>query len=102
LRSILENIHKAAHDTAQFMEGEVRERALASGWKPEVVDNLHVRFHNNKFSVFVHDKFVGDALTHEFGNETKRPTAVLRKYGNKPGKASANFVANLDRHMGGN
>jgi hypothetical protein len=101
LKSILNNIHKAAHDTAQFVEGQIRQSALAHGWDKKVVENTHVRFQNNKFNVYVHDKYVGDALTHEYGNETSRPTAVIRKYNNNPAGAGANFVQNLGKHMEG-
>jgi hypothetical protein len=101
LRSILNNIHKASHDTAQFIEGQIRQSALDHGWDSKVVENTHVRFHDNKFSVYVHDKYVGNALTHEYGNETSRPTAVIRKYDNNPTGAGANFIQNLEKHMGG-
>jgi hypothetical protein len=101
LRSILNNIQKASHDTAQFIEGQIRQSALDHGWDKKVVDNTHVRFQDNKFSVYVHDKYVGNALTHEYGNETSRPTAVIRKYDNNPTGAGANFIQNLEKHMGG-
>jgi hypothetical protein len=101
LKSILNNIHKAAHDTAQFVEGQIRENALAHGWDKKVVENTHVRFQDNKFNVYVHDEYVGAALTHEYGNETARPTAVIRKYDNNPTGAGANFIQNLEKHMGG-
>jgi hypothetical protein len=101
LRSILNNLHSAAHDTAQFMEGEIRKSAISHGWDQKVVDNLHVRFHDNKFNVYVHDKYVGDALTHEFGNESKRPTAALRKYNNNPVGTGAKFIESLGKHMEG-
>lgn len=79
----------------------MRESALAHGWDKNVVENTHVRFHDNKFNVYVHDKYVGDALTHEYGNETTRPTAALRKYGTNPAGAGKNFIENLGKHMGG-
>ena len=100
MKSILNNIHKAAHDTAQFVEGQIREKALAHGWDKKVVENTHVRFQDNKFNVYVHDKYVGAALTHEYGDETSRPTAVIRKYDNNPTGAGANFIQNLGKHMG--
>lgn len=84
------------------MEGEIRQSALSHGWDQNVVNNLHVRYHNNKFNVYVHDKFVSDALTHEYGDETARPTAVLRKYNNNPGTAADTFIKSLGKHMGGN
>jgi hypothetical protein len=101
LRSILNNLHNAAHDTAQFIEGQIRQSALDHGWDKKVVENTHVRFHDKKFNVYVHDKYVGDALTHEYGDETARPTAVIRKYKNNPTGASAEFVKHLGKHMGG-
>lgn len=101
MKSILNSINKAAHDTAQFMEGQIRQSALAHGWDKNVVENTHVRFQDKKFNVYVHDKYVGDALTHEYGNETARPTAVIRKYNNNPTGASEDFVKNLGKHMGG-
>lgn len=100
MKSILNNINKAAHDTAQFVESQIRQSALDHGWDEKVVENTHVRFQNNKFNVYVHDKYVGDALTHEYGNETKRPTAVIRRYSTTPAGAGENFIKSLGKHMG--
>jgi hypothetical protein len=101
LRSILDNLHSAAHDTAQYIQGEIRKSAISHGWDKKVVNNLHVRFHDNKFNVYVHDKYMGAALTHEFGNESKRPTAAIRKYSNTPTGAGSKFIESLGEHMGG-
>jgi hypothetical protein len=84
------------------MQGEIRKSAISHGWDKKVVSNLHVRFQDNKFNVYVHDKYLGDAFTHEFGSETKQPTAAIRKYNNNPAGAGAKFIESLGKHMGGN
>lgn len=83
------------------MEGEIRQLAQAHGWDKSVVNNLHVRYEDNKFNVYVHDKLMDKAFVHEYGNETTRPTAVLRKYGNNPTGAGSAFIKSLGEYMGG-
>jgi capsule polysaccharide modification protein KpsS len=100
LKHILTHIKQAAHETAQIIEGEIRQSALEHGWDKDVVANTHVRYHNNSFNVYVHDEHVGNFLTHEFGNETTRPTAVVRKYNNSS-KGAAAFMQSLSKKMGG-
>jgi hypothetical protein len=89
---------KAANDTAAFMTAELRQRALRGGWKPEVVDHMHVRFDDNGFGVDIDEEYQEDAWVHEYGSERTRPTAVLRKYSNDSSKAKDIFVNNVSYH----
>jgi hypothetical protein len=80
LEKSLEAINVAAHKTAVEMTAEIRRSATEHGWHPDVVNNLYVGYDKGKFKVNVEPEFEERAHIHEYGSETSRPTAVLRKF----------------------
>lgn len=91
---------KAAYDTAAFMTADLRERALSSGWHPDVVNNMHVEFGDEGFKVNIHEDHQEKAWIHEYGSESSRPTALLRKYANDHSDAKSMFMNNVAYHGG--
>ncbi|CAB4123499.1 hypothetical protein UFOVP46_21 [uncultured Caudovirales phage] len=101
MKKLLTAIQKAAADTASFVEHDIRRSALAHGWDKDVVANTHVSYEGGDFKVHTSPEHASRAFVHEYGNEATRPTAVIRKYNNNPGKASEAFVTHLQHHMRG-
>lgn len=89
---------RAAHDTAAFMTADLRQRALSSGWQPDVVNGMNVQFGDNGFQVDIHEDHQEQAWIHEYGSERDRPTAVIRKYANVDSDAKNMFMHNLAAH----
>lgn len=96
------NLHEAAlkalPDAAKLMELDIRRSALEHGWHPDVVNNITVEHGEEGFKVNVPHTHADAAFIHEYGSESKQPTAVIRKYGNT-GAAHAAYRS-LAHHLG--
>jgi hypothetical protein len=90
--------HKAANDTASFMTHQLRQSALQHGWDRDVVENTNVEYASGKFTVKVHPDYSARAFVHEYGDETTRPTAVLRKYMNDTSVARSTLGSQMNEH----
>jgi len=89
---------RAAHDTAAFMTADLRQRALSSGWKSDVVNGMNVEFGDSGFQVNIPEEHQEQAWIHEYGSELNRPTAVIRKYANADSDAKNMFMHNVSSH----
>ena len=98
MKKFLDAAHAAAGDTARFMTGQLRHHALNHGWDADVVANTHVVFEDNKFSTHIHPDYVDRAFVHEFGNESNRPTAVIRKFLNNDATSKQAFMISMNNH----
>jgi hypothetical protein len=96
-----EHMKQAAEHAATQMTAELRERALKSGWHPDVVAGLHVKYDGDAYVTQVDPEVSGRAFVHEFGDENTRPTAVLRKYGNTPGVGAKSYMEHLSNSLKG-
>lgn len=101
MKHLKEALQKAAEDTAAYMTFDVRRSARSHGWNKDESSSLRVRYNSDGFHIHAEGDHSEAALTKEFGTEEQRPTAVMRKYGNNPGKASEVFLRQLDKHLGG-
>jgi hypothetical protein len=90
--------HKAAQDTASFMTHQLRQSALQHGWDKDVAENTHVEYGSGKFTVKVHPDYSSRAFVHEYGSETQRPTAVIRKYVNDTSVAQGALISQMNEH----
>jgi hypothetical protein len=82
VKKLLQATQKAAHTTAQFMTQQLRHSAMQHGWDSDVVNHMHVIHENGSFKTHVDPEYAERAWVHEYGTETVRPTAVIRKYSN--------------------
>ncbi len=83
------------------MTADLRGHAYHNGWHPDVINNTHVTYDGKSFSTVVHPDHHEAALNHEYGTETSRPTAVIRKYGNDTSQAERAMLTSLARQIGG-
>lgn len=101
MKNILDALHKATQDTAKFMTADIRRSARQHGWAPHEVNSLKVSYQDKAFTISAEGENASDAWVKEFGSEIQRPTAVIRKYSNNPGKAADVFMKRLNKHAGG-
>ena len=97
MKKLLEASHKAKQDTAAYMTAQLRRQALHNGWDADVVSTLHVTHADGKFAAQVHPDHADRAFVHEYGNETVRPTATIRKFMNDPENVNSAFMVTLNR-----
>ena len=102
MKKLIEAVQKAAQDTANYMTYDARESAHAHGWNSHEADSIRVRYTDGEFHVHAEGDHAEHALSKEYGTETQRPTAVMRKYANNSGRSGEVFMAHLNRHAGGN
>lgn len=101
MKNFSEALERAAHDTAAYMTFDVRRSARSHGWEPHEVASLRVRYVDGDFNIKAEGQHADAALLREYGSEKQRPTAVMRKYGNNPGKSGDILMQRLKKHMGG-
>jgi len=94
-------LKKFSDDAAGNLTDKLRQSALAHGWDKDVVAHLTVEHSNNSFNVHVHPDYQDRAFVHEYGSETQRPTAVIRKFSNRKAEIQAAIAGNLDQHYRG-
>jgi hypothetical protein len=80
---------------------QLRSHASEHGWDSDVVNNMHVEHNEGKYSVKVHPDYAARAHEHEYGTETKTPTAAIRKFTNRPEAAQTAYVMSFRKHVGG-
>lgn len=95
MKKLLAASQRAQQDTARYMTRQLRNSALNAGWDADVVQNLHVVNEDGKFQTKVHPDYADRAFVHEFGNETTRPTAAIRKFGNDGDAYDKAFMVSL-------
>lgn len=93
-------LKRAISDTAAYMTYDVRQSAREHGWTPEEVSALRVRHVDGAFKILLEGEHAEKAHTREFGTETQRPTGVVRKYGNNPGKSAEILHQRINKHLG--
>jgi hypothetical protein len=101
VKDFSEALHKAAQDTAAYMTFDVRRSARSHGWQPHEVSSLRVRYSDGNFNINAEGEHKEAALTKEYGTEQARPTAVIRKYSNNPGKSADVLIQQLKKYRGG-
>ena len=99
MKRLLEATQKAKQDTARVLTSQLRQHALNSGWHPEVVDHIAVTNKGGKFTADIHPDYAARAFTHEYGNETTRPTATIRKFLNNPRNINTAAMAVINHHL---
>lgn len=100
MKHIHSAIEQAAKQTSRYMTGQIRKEAKASGWPRHVAANMGVVYENKSFQVHVHDRHFEEAQTLEYGTETQRPTAAIRRSVNRTSEADQFFTSTLRSIVG--
>lgn len=101
MKLYLDAIHKATDDMAEHMSGQLRLAAIKDGWEPEVANGLSISVQNGEPHYSLGTTHKDRAFVHEFGNETQRPKATVRKFLNNSTDATAVFAASAIKHSKG-
>ena len=98
--NFLSAIHQSSHEASQVMSSQLRSEARASGWPEHVVQNMHVKYNNGKFTNHVHDSHASEAADLEYGTTTQRPTAAIRRFSNRTHEAEKFLVGRVSQRVG--
>jgi hypothetical protein len=77
-------LHQAASDTAKVMTSQLRSECMASGWPPQIANQMSVKYSGNKLVVDIPESIKTDADTLEYGSPSVQLTAAIRRFGNRP------------------
>lgn len=100
MKHVIDSLGDAAAITASKLTAGIRRSAQDSGWAPHVANSLSVVYQDGKFDVSIPEEHADEAWKYEYGSETRRPTAVLRKYKHANADSKA-FLSTLDHITGG-
>lgn len=91
MKHYAEAVSSATHDLARLMTVQVRQRALAEGWEPEVARDIALTFDGSKFDYHLGESHKDRAFVHEFGDERTPPKATIRRHINGARNNEENF-----------
>jgi hypothetical protein len=94
-------VAKAGVDTARSLTMDLHASAIEHGWHPDIARHLSVNFDGKNLHVNYPDHVKSHIENLEYGTETQRPTAVIRKFKNKTENIENTAAALLSHHMGG-
>ena len=92
---------QAMSGAAQTMTERLRSSALSHGWPNDVVSHMDVRQADKGFQVHVHPDYAKRAHVLEYGSESSRPTAAIRKFSNDTKAVHGAVIANIEHVYGG-
>jgi hypothetical protein len=101
MKHVLKHFPQAAAEAARSMTYDLRNSAIEHGWNPEIANSLRVTHTGSAFKVHVPKKHRKTVHELEYGTESSRPTAVLRKFNNRPEYMEKAFMKSMSRLTGG-
>jgi hypothetical protein len=98
LRTVIADAVKSTEGT---LTQQLRDSASKNGWHPEIVNGLRVAHDGEKYSVVVNPEHADRAFVHEYGDETNKPTAVIRKFSDDTANIHSVYLSHLNDHYRG-
>ena len=95
------SLHKAGVETSRLMSAKLRSEARASGWPNHIIRHLGVAHSDGAFTVHSHEDHRSAVMDLEYGTTTQRPTAAIRRFGNRQAEAERFLMSRTLHHMGG-
>jgi len=97
MKHVLKHFPQAVAEAARSMTYDLRNSAIEHGWHPDIANSIHITHNGSEFKVHVPKKHKQTVHELEYGTETQRPTAVLRKFNNRPEYMEKAFLKSLSR-----
>lgn len=83
MKDILSSIQNTISSQVPRLNEDLYRSAISSGWPSEVAAYLNVDFSDNKMSIKYPSRLKTEVENLEYGTETKRPNAVIRRFNNR-------------------
>lgn len=91
MNELKDNIYNTVSNRLVPLSGELRSSAASAGWPANIAQFMTVEMKNNSIEITYPDEFRDVIHELEYGTETRRPTAVIRRFMNR-----------MDSKLGGN
>lgn len=99
-KRISQALNHAHKDTSHYLTSHLRQEASESKWPNHLVDSLKVEYKGDSFKPTIHEDHMHEALNYEYGTPDMRPTAAIRRAGNRTKEAEKFFVSRFMSHLG--
>ena len=97
MKHVLKHFPQAAAEAARSMTYDLRGSAIEHGWDPTIANSLRITHTGSAFKVYVPKQHRRTVHELEYGTETSKPTAVLRKFNNRPEYMNRAFSKSIAR-----
>jgi hypothetical protein len=100
IKNYIAAVHDAANATSDFLTSQIHVEAHNSGWD-KLATAAQVTYSKGRFEINVpeeHEKGIADL---EYGTETTRPSAVLRRVGNRTQDAEKFLLGHVSQSLKG-
>jgi len=95
VKHVLKAFPQAAAQTARSMTYELRQSALDHGWDPKVASKLFIVHNGSEFKLHVPARHKAKVYDLEYGTQSTPPSAVIRKFNNRPQSMEKALLSNL-------
>jgi predicted transcriptional regulator len=99
VKSLERIANRAAQTSTVEYTHALRAHLAAHNWDSDVVAHTHVAQEDGSFKVVTHPDYADRAFVHEYGSETTRPTAAIRRFSEGMGET---YMHHFNAHFKGN
>lgn len=95
-----DKLKEASVKAAKVITADLRSNLVSSGWPAEVASAVTVVYEQEDFGVEISGPNKDQANALEYGTETRRPTASIRKYFNRSGPVQELYLSVAEEYLG--
>lgn len=99
-KAFLGKADRAIEETASELSSLLKDSLTSAGWPYDAAMSVRLFYTGERFDYTFEGPDAEAAKTLEFGNESARPTAEVRKFLNKNEIIEKTYVANLEAQLG--
>ena len=85
---------------ATYATYDLQEFAIGNGWDPSIASSLEVKYTKDKLFIDIPSDIKQEVENIEYGTESRRPNAVLRKYDNRAKQLEQVFIKQFEKELG--
>lgn len=93
-------IQKASKEAAVLITSDIHNYLVNAGWPAEAAYSVQVTYDNSGFGFVFEGSGAEKADVLEYGSESERPTAAIRKYFSQSEKPNDLLMKRLESHLG--
>jgi hypothetical protein len=100
MTNFLDEITKAGEDTAFVITENLRSYLTSSGWPSDAANSVNIVRNGSSFVVKYEGPNVAQAQLLEFGSESLRPSAAVRKFLNSEASMMSAYMDRIEERLG--
>lgn len=93
-------LHNASRNAAQVLTRDLRNYLVSLGWPAQAASAVSIDYEMNDFTVDISGPHADDANLFEYGSQSVRPTAAIRKYFNRGENIQELYFSLVEKELG--